>query len=140
MLKIPEKSQREIPAAPEEVRYKKKSRKSGLSRSKHKHEYKTVLLHHKYSHSKPHEQDPLLIDYLSATKVCQICGRIGNEDPDFYKAGVCGSWLTSSTLIPEAFELDKWHVDECMGTFAQKECGKKSLLFADIDEIIDATE
>ena len=91
------------------------------ARSKHKHEYKTVLLHHKYSRSKPHEQDPLIVDYLSATKVCQICGRIGVTDHDYYEAGTFGGWLTSPKLIPAAQDLDKWCVNECFGTFAHKE-------------------
>ena len=118
------KSQKEIPLAPEETKYKKKSNAKGLSRSKHKHEYKTVLLHHEYSLTKPHDPNPWRVCKDEATQVCTICGRIGDCDNTFYEkteGGKVGKFSFLKTeLIKEAYDLEKWETTECGEKYARK--------------------
>lgn len=70
------------PLLSDETKHKKKSQAKGQPRSKHKHEYKTVLLHclvpNFNNSSEFHE-------ILSATKVCSICGRISENDFNQYE-------------------------------------------------------
>lgn len=125
MIKNPNKSQREVPVAPEETRHKKKSQSKGQPRSKHKHNYETVCLRYKYSLTKPHDPHPWKVDYHSATKVCTICGRVsGESDPAYYKEekghNNFGSYFTSK-LIPEAYNLPRWVLDDMCGKFARRE-------------------
>lgn len=125
MIKNQNKRQREVPAAPDESKHKKKSQQKGRPRSKHKHEYETVCLHHKYSLTKPHDPNPWKVDYYSATKVCTICGRIsGERDPVYYKDEKCqnnwGSYFKSK-LISEAYDLQRWIVDDMCDKVARRE-------------------
>ena len=108
MIKNANKRQLYIPEAPETSKYKKRSRSTGLSRSKHKHEYKTVLLTNVWNQSKPHEQEQRVFSYESATKVCTICGMIGEVDLDFYEQGTKGAFLNSSRLKDCAYALEKY--------------------------------
>ena len=125
MIKIANKSQKEIPLAPEELKHKKKSDSKGTPRSKHKHVYETVCLHYKYSLTKPHDPNPWKVDYHSACKVCTICGRIsGESDPAYYKKEEgSNNWgkYFKSKLIPEAYNLPRWIVDDMCEKFARKE-------------------
>ena len=124
MIKKQDKSQKDIPLAPEEAKYKKKSDNRGQPRSKHKHTYETVLLHHKYSLTKPHDPNPWNVDYHSANKVCTICGRVEDCDRAYYikEPGqnlFCNYFKTK--LIPEAFKLEHWIVEDARCKFARKE-------------------
>lgn len=98
MIKNPTKSQRNIPVCPEEQMYKKKSDKKGLARSKHKHLYRTVLLLHDYSMTKPHDPHPWRVHYYSASKVCSICGRVSDIDNNYYSRNVCDHFLLKVIL------------------------------------------
>jgi hypothetical protein len=124
MMKKQDKSQKVIPLAPEEVKYYKKSDAKGHPRSNHKHLYETVCLHHKYSLTKPHDTNPWNVDYHSATKVCTICGRIEEADESYYKKeSGHNNWGTyfSTKLIPEAFDLPRWIVEDARCKNARKE-------------------
>lgn len=125
MIKRQDKSQKEIPVAPEVAKYKKKSDSKGQPRAKHKHQYETVCLHHNYSMTKPHDVHKWQIDYHSATKVCVICGRNSNERDDAYYIKEPGRNLWGNyfktKLIPEAFQLEHWIVDDMREKFARRE-------------------
>lgn len=124
MIKMPNKSQKEIPETPDDVRYQKKSTSKGQSRSKHKHLYETVCLHHKYSLTKTHDPNPWNVDYYSATKVCVICGRINEEDDAYYlKEEGNNGWgnYFKTKLIPEAFNLPRWIVKDLRCKYAYTE-------------------
>lgn len=124
MIKKQDKSQKDIPVAPEEVKYHKRSDTKGQPRSKHKHLYETVCLHHKYSLTKPHDPNPWNVDYHSATKVCTICGRIEDTDESYYKKEPGNNnWHNyfKTKLIPEAFNLPRWVVTDSRCKIATKE-------------------
>lgn len=126
MIKKQNKSQKDIPIAPEEAKYKKKSDSRGQPRSKHKHQYETALVHYKYSLTKPHDPNPWKVDYYSATKVCTICGRLsGESDPAYYENEKCvntfGSYYFKAKLTPEAYNLERWIVDDTCGSGARRE-------------------
>ena len=124
MEKNPDKNQKILPPIPEEASHKKKSTKRGLSRAKHKHQYETVCLHHKYSLTKPHDPNPWNVDYYSATKVCVICGRVDEADDAYYfKEPGQNLWCNyfKTKLLPEAFNLERWIVDDMRGKFAHRE-------------------
>ena len=123
MIKRQDKSQRDIPIAPDESRHKKKKNSKGLARSNHKHQYETVLLHRDYTLTKPHDVNPFRIKYDSATKVCKICGKISLTDDSYYmkipSPGVKNAY--QSVLIPEAYELEHWYTNDFFGKFAHKQ-------------------
>lgn len=103
----------EIPA------YKKKSKKKGLPRADHKHQYETVLLNRvlNYSHLG-------VIHHEYPTKVCMICGYIGDLDKneiyyDIKRTSEGRFPLIEKTLSEKALSLPKWHVDD-WGKFAIK--------------------
>ena len=104
-------------------KYKKKSKRKGQPRSKHKHQYETVLLHsiNHYDWSKKP------VEHLIPTKVCQICGRIGDRDNDeslYIKEKIhvegfkCP--VTDTKLSKKALALPLWHVED-WNKFASKE-------------------
>lgn len=57
-------------------KYKKKSNKSRLKRSKHKHNYKDGWLH--YPFLLPWKNETVW--HFSKIKYCDICGYVGNSD------------------------------------------------------------
>ena len=63
----------EIPA------YRKKSKKKGQPRADHKHTYETVLLTRYYHFNLGESRTS---ECKQPTKVCTICGRIGEVDRD----------------------------------------------------------
>ena len=68
----------------EEVgKYRKKSTAKGQPRSKHKHEYQTVLLQTYYTFN---VGTPKTHVHEAPTRVCIICGRIDyiDDNPDYY--------------------------------------------------------
>lgn len=120
IVKNTNKSQREMPVAPEEQKYKKKSSSKGLPRSKHKHQYKDVLWETKYSFNYGKGEQETLIQ--QARKVCTICGRLGDTANNYY-------FVTEETepirhqkthLSPEAMKLEKWVSDDFFSKFATR--------------------
>lgn len=113
-------NERRTPLTNEEPKHRKKSKKSGLPRADHKHEYKTVLLHRNLSFlTKPNKTGYA----LSATKVCSICGRIGYVDYDQYElVKVEHPVLTNlhEKKIKHPENLDKWYCDEYLDKFAYR--------------------
>lgn len=98
-----------LPLLSDETKHKKKSQAKGQPRSKHKHEYKTVLLHCLVPNfnnlSKFHE-------ILSATKVCSICGRISENDPNQYVDSTeenKTSYYISERKIKNPELLESWY-------------------------------
>lgn len=99
-----------IPLESDETKYKKRAAKKSQSRSDHKHEYKTVLLIAYSDH--PFKQGEKL-EHKNPTKVCQLCGRVGKVDYNYYKRIPCEGnkhKYYQSVIINEA-ELDVWCCD-----------------------------
>lgn len=124
MIKNPNKSQREIPTAPEEIAHKKKSSKKGQPRADHKHLYETVLLHRLYhytDHKSGRDATQLIVQ---PTKVCTICGRISTVDKDdslYVEKSVWYPFVSHvSELSEKALALPKWYVDDYVGKFAKR--------------------
>lgn len=109
----------------EEPKHKKKSKGNGLPRSKHKHEYETVLLHRYYSFPDLQTGKDKIHEQRNPTRVCTICGRIDYMDSDqsyYEKAPIEGlSFLAYNKVLSEkALRLPKWKVEEPYGKFATK--------------------
>ena len=124
MIKTPNKRQKEIPETPDVIKHHKKSNAKGQPKAKHKHQYETVCLHHKYSLTKPHDPNPWNVDYYSATKVCVICGRIDEADDDYYlKEPGSNLWCNyfKTKLIPETFNLPRWITEDSRCKYARIE-------------------
>ncbi len=109
------------PLLNDEPKHRKKSKAKGRPRSKHKHEYKTVLLHSFV----PHYSDKnKMVECLTATKVCHICGRLNGTDPEQYeKVEITppSSYLSSFTenRIKNPESLEDWYCD-FLARFAYK--------------------
>ena len=105
--------------------YKKKSTKKGLPRSKHKHEYETVLLTKYYHHNDLKTGAPKITKIETPTKVCRICGRIDcvDKDPKYYlRKPVSGLpiFVWKDELSEEALTLPQWYCDDYFDKFAIK--------------------
>lgn len=89
-------NEKRIPVVEEIPKYKKKSKSNKHQRADHKHNYKTVLLTTIYPSSikSTVRKEP--------TKVCTICGRVGDIDPEQYIDGL--------KIKDEEF-LEKWHLN-----------------------------
>ena len=124
MTKNPNKSQREIPLSPEETAHKKKSSKKGQPRADHKHLYETVLLHRLYHYTDYKSGRDATTLILQPTKVCTVCGRVGDVDTDdsFYiDKSVWYPFVShTSELSEKALSLPKWQVDSYFDKFAKK--------------------
>lgn len=97
-------------------KHKKKSNAKGQPRSKHKHEYKTVLLHSFV----PHYIDKnKMVEHLTATKVCHICGRLNGIDPERYEEVPYFSHFTENRIKnPES--LEDWYCDGFLARVAYR--------------------
>ena len=100
-------------------KHKKKSKKKGQPRADHKHEYKTVLLIREWENPyKPGEKH----EVKHPTKVCTICGRVGDVDLSMYEKveipnmpfRLCEKNIKNETC------LERWHVDSYFDKFAKK--------------------
>ena len=125
MIKKQHKSQREVPIASEEAKYKKKSNVKGQPRSKHKHEYDTVLLHRLYRHTDYKTGADTTIDCAAPTKVCNMCGRIGNldEDPSYYTnkpLAMIHFFVEEKDLSEKALALPQWYCNDYFDKFANR--------------------
>ena len=78
---------RRIPLANDQPKHKKKSKAKGLPRADHKHQYETVLLTQFFHTTEFKTGKPKIVEIVTPTTVCIICGRIGytNTDPKYYK-------------------------------------------------------
>lgn len=117
--------EKRVPLLDEESKYKKKSKSKGQPRSKHKHIYETVLLTRHYCITDYKTGEPKIIPHVFPTKVCTICGRIGEVDHDqaYYTKTPISNLPFSAfkeTLSEKAFELPKWHTEDYWDKFATK--------------------
>lgn len=105
--------------------YKKKSKKKGLPRSKHKHIYETVLLCRNWHSTDFKNGTPKVTQIMAPTKVCTICGRIGDvdKDPLYYteKPITYLPWLVRERELSEkALNLPTWYTNDYFDKFAIK--------------------
>lgn len=115
--------EKRTPLIEEESKYKKKSQSKGQPRSKHKHIYETVLLHKLYHSINYQTGKELSRVYLYPTKVCTICGRVGDIDKDssYYIDNQKIYWfLSEKSLTDKALSLPKWYVKDYFDKFAIK--------------------
>lgn len=118
--------EKRIPLLNEELKHKKKSTAKGQPRSKHKHIYETVLLT-RYYHSHDYVTgEPRVTQTSFPTKVCTICGRIGDSDNDekYYINNPIYDLLFmryEKNLTDEAMNLPKWHVNAFIDKVATKD-------------------
>lgn len=107
----------EIPA------YRKKSKKKGQPRSNHKHIYETVLLTRYYHFN---FGEPSVSEDKYPTKVCTICGRIGEIDKDeslyeMHPDPDAKRWMVwRKDLSEKALSLPKWQAKDFFDKFATK--------------------
>ena len=99
----------------EEVgKYKKRSTAKGQPRSKHKHEYITVLLHEQYEWPDVKTgRGTIKHDHIAPTRVCRICGRVEHRDTDesyYVKNSILNipQLVFSKDLSDKALALPKW--------------------------------
>lgn len=100
-------------------KHKKKSKKKGLPRADHKHEYKSVLLHYYFDNPfKAGEKK----EFKQPKKVCSICGRIGDTDMSRYEYLEVKNmpYRTHERVIIDEDSLEKWYVDDFFDKFAHK--------------------
>lgn len=102
-----------------ELRHRKKSAKRGRPRADHKHEYKTVLLLNEYE-NRYFPGKPTL--YKRPTKVCVICGRVGDTDMSRYDHEEIPDmpYEIKKRVIRDEESLEKWYVDDYFDKFAKK--------------------
>ena len=91
-------------------KHRKKSRKKGLPRADHKHEYETVLLSKYYDYGTGRRSES-----VSPTKVCRICGRVGDVDFKQYELvdieNQTYPFPMKERRIRNRESLEKWHCD-----------------------------
>lgn len=103
----------------EEPKHKKKSKKKGQPRADHKHQYKTVLLINEYENRyRPGETSTI----KRPTKVCAICGRVGETDMSMYEYIEMDNmpYRIHRRIIRDENSLEKWYVDDYFDKFAHK--------------------
>ena len=98
---------------------RKKSKKKGQPRADHKHEYKTVLLLNEYV-NRYFPGKPALSK--QPTKICMVCGRVGDIDYDRYEMVEVHGMLCRAheCEIKDEESLEKWYVDDYFDKFAKK--------------------
>ena len=116
---------KKTPLVDDQPKYKKKSKYKGQPRSKHKHIYETVLLIKDYHIQDFRTGEPKITQTEMPTKVCVICGRIGEVDrnPSYYvKNKISGiSFLAFKELLSEkAWNLPIWYAKDYRDKFAIK--------------------
>lgn len=112
-------NEKRVPFEVEEPRHKKKSKKRGQSRADHKHEYKTVLLLNEYVNQYFPDKPTLT---KRPTKVCMICGRVGDIDYEMYDLVEMHGmpYRIHERKIKDEELLEKWYVDDYFDKFAKK--------------------
>ena len=90
--------------------YKKKSKSHGLKRADHKHTYEVVLL----TTILQYNWSPTEIKHSRPTKVCTVCGRVGDvvKDQSYYDTTTHEKipYLIEKRLSEKALMLPKWVV------------------------------
>ena len=117
--------EKRTPLVKEEPKHKKKSKNNGLPRSKHKHTYETVLLYKYFSFPDIKTGKSKVLERVVPTKVCSICGRVGDVDLSYYRYILVDSPFThkkyrKEELIEEAFDLPKYYIEDYLDKFATK--------------------
>ena len=107
----------------ETPKYKKKSKAKGQPRANHKHIYETVLLISNYHSADFKTGKPEVIEMVYPTKVCTICGRVGETDRDdsyYVKDDKTTRWLYChcDSLSEKALKLPKWYRHDYFDKFA----------------------
>ena len=105
-MKMP-KDNKLTPVISDEAKYRKKSKYKGRPRSKHKHDYKIVILH---IYGKIYTGSERIREYINIAKVCRICGRIKDMNWN-EKSEYCNNrQLFSDSLIEEKTKyLEHWY-------------------------------
>lgn len=108
-----------MPFEVEVPKHKKKSKKKGRPRADHKHQYKTVLLINEYEN--PYRRGEVSI-IKRPTKVCTICGRVGETDMSRYEYIEIENmpYRIHERAITDEESLEKWYVDDYFDKFAYK--------------------
>ena len=111
-------NEKRTPIENDEPRHKKKSKKKGLPRADHKHEYKTVLLVNECVN----RYFPDKTIYKRPTKVCMVCGRVGEVDFSQYDLREIPNmpYIIRERVIRDEDSLEKWYVDDYFDKFAKK--------------------
>ena len=111
--------EKRVPLESEEPRHRKKSKKRGQPRADHKHEYKTVLLLNEYVNQYFPDKTTLT---KRPTKVCVICGRVGDIDYEMYELVEMHGmpYRIHERKIRDEESLEKWYVDDYFDKFAKK--------------------
>ena len=117
--------ERRTPLVDEEPKHKKKSTAKGQPRSKHKHIYETVLLTKDYHFNDVTTGEPKVTQHSFPTKVCVVCGRIGDVDMNtkYYIRKPIHNLpfkCYEKELSKEAMELPRWHAEDFWDKFAIK--------------------
>lgn len=113
-----------IPIVDAEPKHKKRSTSKGLPRSKHKHQYETVLLSTFFRHKVLNNGTDKVHEYRTPVKVCMICGRTDKTDnnPIYYtKKRVPHSSLCiyEKELSEKALKLPRWYKEDFLDKFAK---------------------
>ena len=108
-----------MPFEVEVPKHKKKSKKKGRPRADHKHQYKTVLLINEYEN--PYRRGEVSI-IKRPTKVCTICGRVGETDMSRYEyiESENTPYRIHERAITDEESLEKLYVDDYFDKFAYK--------------------
>ena len=126
MVKTINKSQRDLPQAPEEAKHKKKSKGAKETPwAKHKHKYETVLIETKYL-----RYNGSIRPCRHPAKICTICGRYDSmvKDSKYYiERKVVGLpfLCMEKDLSEEAYKLPVWYMDEVFDKVATQERHKE---------------
>lgn len=118
-------NEKRMPLMNEEPKHKKKSKGNGLPRSKHKHIYETVLLYRYYHYTNYETGGDKVVENVTPTKVCTICGRVDytDRDPSYYTMVPLKYFPFSvyeKVLTEKALSLPKWVVKDTFDKFAIK--------------------
>ena len=130
MIKNNNKSQKEIPIAPDISKHKKKKEKKDKTPwNKHKHKYSIVLLECANS------IDGTILNKCPS-KVCTICGRVDSavKDGKYYVSKpltYLPFFLYEKELSEEALKLPVWHMDNWLDKQAKEgplQCSEKRVI------------
>ena len=118
-------NERRNPLTSDEPKYRKKSQNKGLSRSKHKHVYETVLLHRPLRYTDPNTGGVAVKEFLEPTKMCSICNKVDgrDDDPSYYdctKVADHPHCYYERTLSEKALNLPNYYLKDFCDKFAIK--------------------
>ena len=107
------------------AKHKKKSKAKGLARANHKHQYEVVLLSRDFHTQNFSNGKPSIMTSVFPTKVCLICGRIGDSviDEEYFvrtKVDRLPFTAYNKQLSEKALQLPKWYADDYFDKFAHQ--------------------